>query len=319
MQESEKDAVMAICLMAAVADGGKSDVERAKLKEVSQSLGIETSAAVMQRVLLGKTSPGAEAAAISTPEIKMLAFEMAVCICDADGMTTPKEAGFLAELRDALALPVEEALETQSQAEDFARAAFENETIPAAASAHALQTVQSTQPNPVDAEVDQTILKHAILVGGLELLPQSLSTMAILPLQMKLVYNIGTRYGYQLDSGHVKEFLAVLGVGMTSQIIEGFARKFLGSLARRAGGRMMGGLSGAATGAAVTFAATYGLGMAAKKYYASGRKISMADVKTIFAQNSEEAKGLYSRYAGQVEQSAKSTNVSSLLSMVRGG
>ena len=27
---------------------------------------------------------------------------------------------------------------------------------------------------------------------------------------MKMVYNIGARYGYQLDSGHVKEFLAVL-------------------------------------------------------------------------------------------------------------
>jgi len=44
----------------------------------------------------------------------------------------------------------------------------------------------------------------------------------------------------------------------------------------------------------------------------------MSDVKTLFAQSSEEAKGLYSRYAGQVADSAKSTNVANLLSTIRG-
>ena len=318
MQEKEKEAMAAICLMAAMADGVKGDAEHAKLREISQSMGIGSSAAVMQRVLLRQTSPGVEAAAFSTPEMRMLAFEMAVCVCDADGVTTPQEDRFLKELRDALAIPAEAAQETQSQAEDFARAAFESGTPVDTVPVSAPPAVQNPQVNAVETEVDQAILKHAILVAGLELLPQSLSTMAILPLQMKLIYNIGSRYGYQLDSGHVKEFLAVLGVGMTSQVIEGFARKFLGSLARRAGGRMAGSLSGAATGAAVTFAATYGLGMAAKKYYASGRTLSMTDVKALFAQNSESAKGLYSRYAGQVAESAKSTDMTSLLSMVRG-
>lgn len=318
MQESEKEAIAAICLMAALADGGKNEAEHAKLREVSRSLGIDASAAVLQRVLLRKTGLGDEVAALSTPETRMLAFEMAVCICDADGMTTPREKEFLTNLRGALAIPEAAALETLTQAEDFAKATFESEAAPAVALASVPEVVQEGQPNPVDAEVDQTILRHAILVGGLELLPQSLSTMAILPLQMKLVYTIGARYGYQLDRGHVKEFIAVLGVGMTSQVIEGFARKLLRSLTRRVGGGMVGDISGAATGAAVTFAATYGLGVAAKKYYASGRKLSMPDVKSLFAQSSEDAKGLYSRYAGEVAQSAKSTSITSLLSMVRG-
>lgn len=327
MQDREKEAIAAICLMAAIADGGKSDVEHAKLKEIAQSLGVETSAAVVQRVLLRKTSLKEEVAALSTPDMRMLGFEMAVCICDADGMTTPEEGDFLKALREALEVPLAEAMETQALAEDFAKATFEDApaTAPAAplpaeavASVTATQPLQPGQPNPIDAEIDELILKHAILVGGLELLPQSLSTLAILPLQMKMVYNIGARYGYQLDSGHVKEFLAVLGLGMGSQIIEGFARKFLGSLTRRAVGRTMGNISSAATGAAVTFAATYGLGVAARKYYASGRTISMSDVKALFAQSSEEAKGLYSRYAGQVADSAKSTNITSLLSNIRG-
>ena len=54
------------------------------------------------------------------------------------------------------------------------------------------------------------ILNAAIMNGALELLPQSLASMAIIPLQMKLVYRIGTEYGYELDRGHVKDLLAIL-------------------------------------------------------------------------------------------------------------
>ncbi|MCK7498350.1 MAG: hypothetical protein MZW92_52755 [Comamonadaceae bacterium] len=52
------------------------------------------------------------------------------------------------------------------------------------------------------------ILNYAILNGALELLPDSLASMAIIPLQMKMVYRIGKSYGYELDRGHVKDFLA---------------------------------------------------------------------------------------------------------------
>ena len=74
--------------------------------------------------------------------------------------------------------------------------------------------------------------------GALELLPETLSTMAIIPLQMRLVYRIGQAYGYELDSGHVKDFLATVGVGLTSQYLEQAGRKLLGGLL----GRVAGGL-----------------------------------------------------------------------------
>jgi uncharacterized protein (DUF697 family) len=54
--------------------------------------------------------------------------------------------------------------------------------------------------------------------------------MAIIPLQMKLVYRIGQSYGYQMDKGHIKEFLATAGVGLTSQYVEQVGRKLLGGL-----------------------------------------------------------------------------------------
>ena len=57
-------------------------------------------------------------------------------------------------------------------------------------------------------ELDQMILRTAILTGGLELLPHSLATMAIIPVQMRMVYHIGQRYGFQMDRQHLTEFLA---------------------------------------------------------------------------------------------------------------
>ena len=50
---------------------------------------------------------------------------------------------------------------------------------------------------------------------AIELLPENLSTLAIIPLQMRLVYQIGQSYGYELDRGHIKDLLAALGVGLT--------------------------------------------------------------------------------------------------------
>jgi uncharacterized protein (DUF697 family) len=248
----------------------------------------------------------------------MLAFEMAVCVCDADGTTNPKEQEFLTRLRKALDLPSAAAQEVQTQAEALADAPLAVTEIPPSAQTLTKAPVTVEKVSATDAELDQMILKNAILTAGLELLPESLSTLAIIPLQMKMVYGIGRQYGFQLDQGHIKEFLATVGVGMTSQVIEGFARKLLGSFFRRAGGHTLGHMSSAATGAAVTFATTYGLGKAAQTYYASGRQLSMADLKALFARNTEEAKQLYSRYAGEVQASAKSVDVPKLISMVRG-
>ena len=69
------------------------------------------------------------------------------------------------------------------------------------------------------------ILNYAILNGALELLPESLATMAIIPLQMKMVYRVGMSHGFELDRGHIKDFIATLGVGLTSQYVEQIGRK----------------------------------------------------------------------------------------------
>ena len=113
------------------------------------------------------------------------------------------------------------------------------------------------------AEMDKMILNYAILNGALELLPQSLASMAIIPLQMKMVYRIGMAHGFELDRGHVKDFLATVGVGLTSQYLEQFGRKLVGGLLGKLAGGLGRALGSAATGAGFSFASTYALGQVA--------------------------------------------------------
>jgi uncharacterized protein (DUF697 family) len=176
---------------------------------------------------------------------------------------------------------------------------------------------------PVDtAALDKMVLNYAILNGALELLPQSLASMAILPLQMKMVYRVGKQHGYALDRGHIRDFLATAGVGLASQAVEGYARKLLGGLVGKAlGGGMIGGLARgttkAATGAAFTFATTWALGQLANRYYAGGRKMETAVLKDTYARLLADGQGLFSTHAGSIQQRAATLSPTEVINLVR--
>jgi uncharacterized protein (DUF697 family)/uncharacterized tellurite resistance protein B-like protein len=303
MTPREQESITALCLMAALADGTKSDAERAKLKEVFDGLEVASAPAVYQRVLLKKTDLAAEAAALESSEARTLAYEMAVHVCDADGTTTPAEAEFLGSLRRALGLGETETAPVLARAEAIAATPLEAGSAAPAA----------------DAEVDGMIVRYAILNGALELLPQSIATMAILPLQMKMVYRIGARYGYPLDRGHVKEFLATVGVGLGAQVLEGYARNLLGGLLKKSLGKTAAKIGKAAVGPALSFATTWALGQVARSYYGGGRTLDVPSLKSLFASKVQEGRALFPRYEGQVIEQARNVNVTDLVGMVRGG
>ena len=162
------------------------------------------------------------------------------------------------------------------------------------------------------------ILNYAILNGALELLPDSLATMAIIPLQMKMVYRIGKAHGYDLDRGHIKELLGVAGVGLTSQVVEGYARKLLGGLLGKAGGGMVKSVGKQVASSAMSFATTWALGRLAHQYYAGGRKLSAIELRQLFGSLTEQARGLHGNYAGAIREKAGSLNLSQLLPLIRG-
>ena len=169
------------------------------------------------------------------------------------------------------------------------------------------------------AEMDSKILKAAILNGAIELLPENLSTLAIIPLQMRLVYQIGQSYGYELDRGHIKDLLAALGVGLTSQYLEEAGRKLLGGLLGKAGKGIFGGLGKQAVSSGMSFASTYALGHVANQYYAGGRQLSTDMLKDAYQHVMQDGRQLQARYLPQMQDTARGLNTAKILSMVRGG
>jgi uncharacterized protein (DUF697 family) len=142
--------------------------------------------------------------------------------------------------------------------------------------------------------------------------------MAIIPLQMKLVYRIGQEHGYELDRGHVKDFLATAGVGLTSQFMEQAGRKLLGGLLGKVGGGIGRGLGNQAVSSGMSFASTYALGHVAKRYYAGGRELSTPMLKDAYAAVMQEARNLQSQYLPAIQDKARTLDAGKVLAMVRG-
>ena len=181
-------------------------------------------------------------------------------------------------------------------------------------------TAAQRRPGTLSApEMDSKILKASIMNGAIELLPENLSTLAIIPLQMRLVYQIGQSYGYELDRGHIKDLLAALGVGLTSQYLEEAGRKLLGGLLGKAGKGIFGGLGKQAVSSGMSFASTYALGHVANQYYAGGRTLSTDMLKDAYQHVMQDGRQLQARYLPQMQETARGLNTAKILSMVRGG
>lgn len=304
MTPREQQSIIRLCLLAALVDGGRDERERAELERIVQTLP-NASDLDLRRLEAEVTAHApalAEIAADLSPEVLQPAFELAVCVCNADGVENAQEAAFLAALRQALDLDANRA------------EAFEREAT--AVTSMALEPVATAGPGPSAAEQDKMILNYAMLNGALELLPHSLASMAIIPLQIRMVYRIGESYGYQLDQSSIKDFAATAGVGLTSQVVENLGRKIIGGLLGSLGG-IIGAAGRQATGSAFSFVTTYALGKVAREYYAGGRTLDAARLKQVFATMAEEAKALQARLATQIQERAKTLESRNIASLVR--
>jgi uncharacterized protein (DUF697 family)/tellurite resistance protein len=333
MNPNEQQAILTIALLAAFADGSKADAERESIRGIAESLGRETGgsglAQLYQDVLLKRATLQTAVAGLTDTGQRQLAYEMAVCVCDADGRQSPAESAFLTDLKQRLGLNAGDTEQFERQeaelvaASDHAAPSAGAVSVVAAAGAAAAMAapvpVAVAVNAPPDAEMDKLILNASLLNGALELLPQSWASMAIIPLQIRMVYNIGKAHGVELDQGHIREFIAAAGVGLSSQYIEQFGRKLIGGLLGKAAGRMVGGLGRAATGMAFSFATTYALGQLAKRYYAGGRVMNTALLKETFQGLLAPAKQMQTQYLPQIQQTASTLDAGKVLAMVRGG
>jgi uncharacterized protein (DUF697 family) len=163
------------------------------------------------------------------------------------------------------------------------------------------------------------VLRYAVLNGALEILPETMATVAIIPLQLKMVYRIGQSHGVELDKSSIVEFLATAGVGMGSQVAEGFARKLFRGFGKKIGGKLGGRAADQMAGSAFSFASTYAIGHLADRYYAGGRSLGGGETRALFSSFQQQAQSLHGKYLPEIQQRARTLDPSSILSLVRGG
>lgn len=303
--DREQAAILPACILAAFADGKQTDLERAEIKRLVDTFSNEpfNLTTAYQKALSGKLSLEEITTGLQSSNARALAYEMAVCICLVDQSISPAEEQFLSRLRDALKLDPTEATSFQQAAANL------NSEPP---------VLPPTLPvSDRDLQLDQSILNRSILAGALELMPQTLATMAIVPVQMHLVYQVGAAYGFKLDRGHVKEFLATVGIGITSQVVEGYLSKYVNKITHRFVGRLFAGIATQVAESAFAFGTTYALGHAAKSYYAAGRSLSPAQLKDVFGAQLKQANTLKLQYADQIRQKAEKLKVGDILPLVR--
>lgn len=315
MTPQEQKAILAIAIHAAFADGAKDEREREEVRRVAENLADESNAPDLSRlyqdVLLKRLPLAAVAAMLNEPGQRQFAYEMALCVCEADGRLADAERRFLDELKRHLAMPATEADLIEGEVDVLVDQTEFVPPQPIATSAPVAAPAVSA------AEQDKSILNYALLAGALELLPQSWASMAIIPLQIKMVYGIGKAHGVALDQGHIKEFIAAAGVGLTSQYLEQFGRKLLGGLLGKAAGKTFGNIGGAATGMAFSFATTFALGQVARRYYAGGRTMSTALLRETFQSLLAPAKQLQTQYLPQIQQKAATLDAGQVMALMR--
>jgi uncharacterized protein (DUF697 family)/tellurite resistance protein len=318
MTSEQQQAILTVALLAAFADGTNHEREREEIRRLAEDLGSQPGvpdlAALYRQVLLKQVDLTDAAKVLTDPDQRRLAYEMAVCVCDADGRTTDAERQFLVKLSTALELSDDLTVPLDRQGDQLVE--LTEAAAPAVTISH---THQAAKPDISEPELDRSILNYAILNGALELLPQSWASMGIIPLQIKMVYGIGKTYGYELDQGHIRELLATLGVGLTSQYLEQFGRKLLGGLLGKAAGGLAKQLGKAATSMAFSFATTYALGHLAKRYYGSGRQMDSRLLKETFQNLLEPAKQMQTQYLPQIRQKAENLDMGQIMSLVKGG
>src|SRR5690606_19916914 len=182
MSTEEIQAILTISLLAAYADDHKHDREREQIREVAQGLAQDSQVnlpGLYQEVLMRRVQLGDVLPKLASVESRQLAYEMAVCVCEADGQTSAKERAFLDGLREALGqapgdfLAQADALATapmQAQSPGMPEALGAGQSAPHPVALDALPSAAARRPGTLSAaDMDRKILNASITNGAIEL------------------------------------------------------------------------------------------------------------------------------------------------------
>mgnify|MGYP000998086019 CR=1 FL=1 len=142
--------------------------------------------------------------------------------------------------------------------------------------------------------------------------------MAILPLQMRMVYRIGKAHGIELDKASIKELVAAAGVGMTSQFVEQIGVSIVGRLfGRGLLGSLLGSVASQSISSGMSFATTYALGRLAIRYYGGGRTLSTEMLKATYDGLLQEGRSLQGQHFLEIQERARTLNIRNIKELMR--
>lgn len=305
MAAADRSALLRLALMAACADPVPGATEQAQLRHVAEKLASdagENLALVLREIMLGRTQIEDLAATLSRPEAKLVAYEIAVCICNADSAHSDAEHAFLERLRMALALDVRTARSFEREADAITAVPLQGDpSRPPIGAAH-----------PVDeAALDRLVDDYAVLTAALASRAQPLALLATVPLDMKMLYRIGKHYGEELDRGQVRAFMATVGAEPVSQYVEACGRLIIAGAMDRPSTQAASGDAAAES----CYAKTLALGQLARLLKV--RTLEPAELQERYAASHTEGCLDFASRRQEVADRARQTAVNDLLTLVK--
>jgi uncharacterized protein (DUF697 family)/tellurite resistance protein len=285
MQIAEKEAVASLRALMAVAraDGTVSPDERAALEAALEAL---PAPGDLKRYL-DETAPLEEILAeVKSPEAREQLWHSACSLANADGVASAEEKALLEQIRTRFEIDSGKASVTERVLAEARDTVLPSGIAPIA------------DPKLRQKEIDQDTLKYSVLSAVLGAFPVpgvAIATdLAVVALQVKLVRDIGQYWNHKVDREAAKTLLAGLGLGTGARIA-------VSNLAKLVPGW------GSAFGATTAFATTWALGKIANRYFESGQKADLGDLKKDMKAMEKAGKDAYAQNRETIEARRKAS------------
>lgn len=270
-----KESVPMLQLLVAVAksDGKIEGAEKDAIEDSFKELSLPTGYSV-ERLLTEDVALDAILNQITSDEAKKSAFSSAYLLARADGAYTEPEKKLI------------QTLQTRFNISDKEIKELELELVVVDTPVETT-IVSAVAPPERAARANDLRRKYCILTALAGAIPVPvIGDLMVIPMQLKMVYELGKVYGQDATKDKIKNILATLGVGTGARIAVSSISKLVPGW-------------GSFVGATTAFATTYAIGHVATRHFESG--VPVETLKTEFKQKKEEGKREYESQKSEIE------------------
>lgn len=281
--EKETLAFLRVLVSVAKADGEPTPRVRIALEDALA--GLELPADVTLKGLFDeKIELDSQLRLFTTPDSRESLYQSTLSLVHIDGACTPNQQRVLDQVRTSLQIS-EERASVARRILDQAKA-----TVPPSG----IQPVND--PARRAAEVKSDVIKYSVLSSVLGAFPipvMAVATdLAVVGVQVKMVRDIGQRWGHKVDKQAAVSLLGGLGLGTGARMAVSNLAKLVPAW-------------GNVVGVTTAFASTWALGKVSEKYFESGMKVDVATLKADFLVAQTEGRKAYDAHKELVESKRK--------------